>query len=356
MPRRKQQGAITIRDIAGRAGVSASTVSMVLNDAPLARYIRTTTKRRIEEVARSLGYRPNQLARSLRSQRNHTVGVMVFDITDPFCTPILRGIESALYQASYVPIFTDAHNDRSRFERYVEMLLERRIEALVVIANWLFVDINVLADLEKRSIPTVVIGRRLDTDSISSVMVDNEVGATMALEHLYKLGHRKIAFIRGPKRIVDSAPRWHGVRSFARSAGLRINPNLVAELPDTSHPTEAFEAACHLTEEMLRRHRSFTALMAFDDISALGALRALIKAGIKVPEQCSIIGFDDTAPAALSAPPLSTVRQPMETMGATAVQIVVDAIDSSLEKRHNGIVHLRLSPELIVRDSTRARS
>ncbi len=343
---------VTIRDIARRAGFSPSTVSMVLNDAPLARYIRATTKRRIEDVARTLGYRPNQLARSLRSQRNHTVGVMVFDITDPYCTPILRGIESSLYQASYVPILTDAHNDRSRFERYLAMLLERRIEALLVIANWLFVDINVLADLEKRNIPTVVIGRRLETDSISSVMVDNEAGGAMALEHLYKLGHREIAFIRGPKTLGDSAPRWRGVRSFARSAGLNIDPKLVVELADAVHPNLAFDAAFRLTEDMLRHHRSFTALMAFDDISALGALRALTKAGIKVPEHCSIIGFDDTAPAALSAPPLSTIRQPMELMGATAVETVVKAVESSGGRRDTRVIHRQLPPELIVRDST----
>ena len=343
---------VTIRDVAKAAGFSASTVSMVLNDAPLARYIRNTTKRRIEDVARRLGYRPNQLARSLRSQRNHTVGVMVFDITDPFCTPIFRGIETTLYQSSFVPILTDAHNDRGRFERYLEMLLERRIEGLVVIANWLFVDINILADMEKRSVPTVVIGRQLETDSISSVMVDNRAGSAMALEHLYRLGHRKIAFIRGPKSLVDSSPRWNGIRSFARSVGLAINPKLVTELPESQEPNLAFETAYKLTEDLLRHHRAFTALMAFDDISALGALRALTKARIKVPEQCSLIGFDDTAPAALSAPPLTTIRQPMETMGATAVQIVTDAITAALEKREPSAVHRLLPPELIVRDST----
>src|SRR4051812_19663387 len=188
MRKRINNNQITIRDIAKEAGFSASTVSIVLNDAPLSRYIRATTKRRIHEVARTLGYRPNQLARSLRSQRNHTVGAMVFDITDPFCTPILRGIENTLYQASYVPILADAHNDRSRFERSLELLLQRRVEGLIVIANWLFVEIEVLADLEKRSIPTAVIGRKL-TETISSVQVDNEAGARMAMEHLHKLGH-----------------------------------------------------------------------------------------------------------------------------------------------------------------------
>src|SRR5437588_6045048 len=139
----------TMRDIARQSGFSISAVSLVLNDAPLAKYIPDQTKKRIQSVARKLGYTPNQLARALRSRRKSTVGLMVFDITDPFCTPILRGIERGLYQLSHLSILTDAHNERSRFERYLEMLLERRIEGMIVVANWLFVDINLLAELEK---------------------------------------------------------------------------------------------------------------------------------------------------------------------------------------------------------------
>src|SRR5262244_1846319 len=174
---------VTIRDVAKESGFSSTTVSIVLNNAPLSRYIPPATKKKIERAAQKLGYRPNQFARSLRSKRSHTVGVMVFDMTDPFCTLILRGIENTLYQSSYLPILTDVQNERSRFERYLEMLLDRRIEALIVLAHWLFVDIDVLADLEKSSIPTVMIGRELQTDSVSSVIVDNEVGALAALEH-----------------------------------------------------------------------------------------------------------------------------------------------------------------------------
>ena len=176
---------VTIRDVAKESGFSSTTVSIVLNNAPLARYIPAVTKKRIERAAQKLGYRPNQFARSLRSKRSHTVGVMVFDMTDPFCTLVLRGIENTLYQSSYLPILTDVHNERSRFERYLEMLLDRRIEALIVLANWLFLDINLLGDLEKSSIPTAMIGCELNTDSISSVIVDNEVGGHMALEHLH---------------------------------------------------------------------------------------------------------------------------------------------------------------------------
>src|SRR5438445_1012086 len=176
---------ITIRDVAKESGFSSTTVSIVLNNAPLARYIPAVTKKRIERTAKKLGYRPNLFARSLRSKRSHTVGVMVFDMTDPYCTLILRGIENCLYQSSYLPILTDVHNERGRFERYLEMLLDRRIEGLIVLANWLFLDINLLADLEKSSIPTAMIGCELKKDSISSVLVDNELGAHLALEHLY---------------------------------------------------------------------------------------------------------------------------------------------------------------------------
>src|SRR6202158_4007322 len=173
---------ITIRDVAKESAFPSTTVSIVLNDAPLARYIPQSTKKRIEKAAKKLGYRPNLFARSLRSKRSNTVGVMVFDMTDPYCTLILRGIENSLYQSSFLPILTDVHNERSRFERYLEMLLDRRVEALIVVANWLFLDINLLGDLEKSSIPTAMIGCALETDSISSVIVDNEIGGYLALE------------------------------------------------------------------------------------------------------------------------------------------------------------------------------
>jgi LacI family transcriptional regulator len=349
-----RQNTITLRDVARDSGFSPATVSIVLNQAPLARYIPAVTKERIEKVARRLGYRPNQLARSLRSSRNHTLGVMVFDITDPYCTPIVRGIENSLYQASFVPILADAHNDRGRFERYLEMLLERRVEGLVVVANWMLVDINLLADIEKRNIPTVIIGRELQRGAISSVLVDNEAGGKLALQHLHSLGHRKIAFIRGPKMLGDTSGRWKGVRGVAKATGLHIDEHLVTDLSELREPNAGFEGGVKATEQFLRSKRPFTAIMAFDDMTALGCMRALAGAGIKVPEQCSIIGFDDVAPAAFSTPALTTIRQPMEAMGATAVQIVVDSIRAAVERRDGyAVTHRKVAPELVVRESTR---
>lgn len=344
---------VTMRDIAEKCGVSPATVSIVLNNAPLARYVAAATKERIERAAKTLGYRPNAIARILRSKRSHTVGVMVFDITDPFCTPILRGIENSLFQSSYLPIFADAHNQLNRFERYLEMLLQRHIEALIVVANWLFVDIDLLGDLGKQNIPTAIIGVELKTSNIGSVMVDNEAGARLALEHLYLLHHRKVAFIRGPKRLIDTVPRWKGVQQFARSAGLEIDNDLVVDLPDFFEPNSGFEGGYRLTEELLKRQKRFTAVMAFDDLTAFGAIRALTKAGIKVPEQCSVIGFDDILPSSLSVPSLTTVRQPLGAMGEIAVNIVMEQINAAPEKRRVPAVHHKAAPELVARDSTR---
>lgn len=343
---------ITIRDVARASGFSSTTVSIVLNDAPLARYIPATTKSRIQKAAKKLGYRPNLFARSLRSQRSHAVGLMVFDMTDPYCTLILRGIENSLYQSSYVPILTDAHNERGRFERYLEMLLDRRVEGLIVLANWLFLDINVLADLEKNSIPTVMIGRELQTQSISSVIVDNEAGAYAAIEHLYALGHRKIAFIRGPKTLADSAPRWKGIRTFAQAKGLELDSKLIVDLPESGDPMSGFDAGQNLTRELLKHRRSFTALMAFDDLTAFGAIRALAKAGINVPGQCAVIGFDDVAPSNLFTPSLTTIRQPMQAMGEAAANILLENISAVQDKRKVLAVHRKLVPDLVVREST----
>src|SRR3974390_522056 len=231
-----KRGLVPIPDGAQTTGFSPATVSIVLNNAPLARYIAPSTRQRIEEAAKRLGYRPNAMARFLRSKRSQSIGVMLFDVTDPFCTPILRGIENALYPLNYLPIFADAHNQRERFERYLEMLLERHVDALIVVANWLFVDIHVLADLNKREIPAATIGWELPGNLISSVMVDNEAGGRLALEHLHQLGHRRIAIIRGPKSLIDSAPRWRGIQKFAASVGLKLDSGLVMQLPDIFDP------------------------------------------------------------------------------------------------------------------------
>lgn len=352
-PARKQSGP-TIRDVARECGVSIATVSTVLNNAPLARYISATTKQNIARTAKRLGYRPNLLARSLQSMRSQTVGLMVSDILDPYCVPILRGIESALFQSAYMPILTDFQNDRGRFERSLEMLLERRVEGIVLIANWLFVDVHLLADLESRNIATVTIGRQLNSNNTSSVTADNEAGAYAAMEHLYTLGHRRIGIIGGPSTLGDTAERWRGVRSFARAQKLALDPKLMGELRESVLPLSSFESGQRIVEDWIKRRRQFTAVLAFDDMTALGAIRALRRAGISVPGGCSVIGFDDVLPAALSTPKLTTIRQPMEHMGGVAVHMLLDSLTALAEKRSAQAEHRVLSTELVVRESTAA--
>src|ERR1700727_3308696 len=181
----------------------------------------------------------------------------------------------------------------------------------------------------------------------------SEVGGYQALEHWHSLGHRKIAFIRGPRALTDSSPRWKGIRNCAKQLDLELDARLIVDLPESRDPISRFEAGYKLTEELIRQKRPFTALLAFDDMSAFGAIRALTKAGLRVPEQCSVMGFDDVAPSALYTPSLTTVRQPMESMGASAVNLVLEGINAVLEKREVSASHRQVTPELVVRESTR---
>jgi LacI family transcriptional regulator len=341
----------TIRDVARESRCSATTVSIVLNNAPLANYIPEETKSRIKQVAEELGYQPNLFARSLRSNRSHTIGVIVYDISDPYSTQVLRGIETRLYQIGYLPILADIQNSDSRFRNYLNILLQRRVEGLILFSNPSFIDVDKEFERvpEKRKVPTVLIGRESQFETFSSVVVNNEQGGRMAIEHLCSLGHRRIGFVKGPEVFLDSRQRWKGISTFAQEAGLEIDPELVVEL---RQPSASYEEGYQLTQNLLKRNRSFTALLAFDDMTAYGAIRALKTAGLEVPRDCSVIGFDDTSGAAFYNPPLTTVRQPMETLGTFSVEILVEAIQAALQRQSLPRVQRVVAPELIVREST----
>ena len=309
---------VTLADVARACGFSSSTVSHVLNKTPLSRYIASTTKEKVSKAAAGLGYRPDVFARSLRSQRSHMIGVLVIDIADPFCTLILQGIERKLLPTSYLPIIMDAHNQPHQIERYLEMMVERRVEGLITVANWLLFDIESLEDIDDPRFPSIIVGRDLESPTINSVLVDDEAGGYAAIEHLYELGHRDISFVRGPRRLRDSRLRWKGIRRFAKKKGLRLNPDLIRDLPDTMDSSSSFEGGVRLTEDLIHSGKRFTALLAFDDLTAYGAIRALLEAGCRVPEDCSVIGFDDIPTSSFTTPALTTIRQPMGEMGEYA--------------------------------------
>jgi len=344
---------VTLRDVARASGYSASSVSIVLNEAPLAESLNPRTRRRIREFAERLGYRPHVFARSLRTQRSNTIGVIVFDMSDPFCTLILRGIDKHFQPAGYLPIVMDAHNDRGRFESYLEMAVERRVEGLVVIANWLFVSIDALKHLAQDRLPTVVVGRDLHGSGVRSVLVDNERGGYLALRHLYEIGHRKVNFLLGPKQLSDSGRRWAGMQRFATEAGIELRRSRVLQLPGLSDPLTGFSSGAELTGRWLRNGHKLTAIAAFDDMTAFGAIRGLKNHGLNVPSDCSVIGFDDVPMAELFTPSLTTIRQPMERMGKYAAEVVGNQISQGSVRRAGEPLKL-LEPELVMRQSTAA--
>jgi LacI family transcriptional regulator len=347
---------VTLADVARASGFSPSTVSIVLNEAPLSRYVAAATKELIREKAAELGYHPDALARSLSRRSSQTIGVLVFDISDPFCMALLRGIERTLYPTPYLPIIMDANNRPEQFDRYLDMLIGRRVEGLILVANWLFAEIDPLSKIEKNHIPITVVGGDLTRRSIQSVVVDNEAGGYAAIRHLYELGHRKIAILRGPEELDDSARRWTGIRKFAAEAGLALDPQLVLQIATSMDPNSGFEGGLHLTTKLIDSHADFSAIVAFDDLTALGAIRALWTAGRHVPGDCSVTGFDDVPHAALSTPAITTIRQPMLDMGMLAANLVMEAIIAPKPPpAHARLLHL-LQPELVERDSTRKLS
>lgn len=345
----KTSAMVTIRDVARECRLSATTVSMVLNRAPRARDIPESTKKRIIQVAEGLGYQPNPFAQALRSQRSHTIGVMVPDIADPYCAQILRGIENSFSRSDYLPFLVDIQNNRLRFKKYLNVLLARRVEGLIILANSLSFETELLTALESRRIPSVILGREPETDTLSWVATDNETGTQQALEYLYRLGHRKIAFIRGPELIVDSHHQWAGICSFASAAGLQLEPRLIVTLTD---PFSSYEGGYECTKELLALKLPFTALVAFDDMTAFGAIRALISAGVRVPLDCSVIGFDDIPAAAFYNPSLTSVREHMAVLASTGAEILMEAIRACSKKQTVSPVHRKIKPELIVREST----
>jgi LacI family transcriptional regulator len=346
----RKSGHVTLLDIARTSGFSVSTVSIVLRATPLSQNVAPQTRAHIREIAQKLGYHPDAYAQSLRRRSTQTIGVLAFDLSDPFCVPVLRGIHQRLEQTGYLPLTMDAQAKRDLFDSYLHMILERRAEAVIVIASWVFEETNLLADIRKNNVPIIILGRDLTARGISSVLVDNEAGGALATRHLRGLGHTRIAVIRGPKQMCDSEPRWRGIQRVAQEEGITIDPQLVFELPALADPASGFEGGRRFSHAMRASGRPFTAVMAFDDLTALGVVRGLTEAGVRVPEDCSVMGFDDILPAEVATPSISTIRQPLTKMGVEIADWALNAIGqhASDEKPR---LHMP-SPELVARMST----
>lgn len=348
----RKTGHVTLHDVSRACGFSVSTVSIVLSEAPLSRNVAETTRRQIRETAQRLGYHPDAFARSLRRRRSQTVGVLAFDLTDPFCLPIVRGIQETLQPAGFASLLMDAQTSRARFDESLKLILERRAEGVVVLASWVFEEANLLADMEKNHVPIVILGRDLTARGFSSVVVDNEAGGVLAFRHLVELGHKKIAVVRGPREMFDSQPRWAGICRAAEEANLSIDPCLVCELPGMVNPESGFEGGRQFARQLVEAGRQFTAVAAFDDLTALGVVRGLTEAGRQVPQDCSVVGFDDVLPAAMATPSITTIRQPLAQMGQSAARFILDTLNGREKGARPAAQIFTGAPELVARQST----
>jgi DNA-binding LacI/PurR family transcriptional regulator len=339
---------VTIRDIASETGLSIATISVVLNQAPKAKKIPSSTQKRIQDAAHRLGYTPNLVARSLRSRRTHNVGLLVYDISDPYCSVIVRGIENSLYESGYMAVLTDLQNDPKRLRSCARMLMEGRVGGVVAIANPLYFEKELFDILSEFRVPAVIVGREGKADGFGSVVIENEAGTFAVLEHIYNLGHREIAFIKGPDALNDSQPRWKGWCALAKKVGLKMSPDLVVQIQGRN---SSYEEGYQLTEKLVHTGRKFTALLTFDDLTAFAAIVALTSSGIRVPQDCSVAGFDDIPGAAFYNPPLTTVHQFLEKQGTIAGDLI-KALISRPSGANAGDVHKRVMPKLVVRAST----
>jgi DNA-binding LacI/PurR family transcriptional regulator len=328
--------AVTLKSLASHLGLTAGTVSSVLNNSPASRSIPERTRKRILDAAREFNYRPNFLARSLRVRRNYTVGVIAEEIGDPYGATIISGIETFLRKNNFFFLTVVHRHDENLMRSYSQLLQTRGVEGIITIDT--SID-------QKPTLPTVAIAGHQQMPNVTNIILDHNRAARLVLEHLMGLGHKYIAFFRGPASSSDAAPRWNAIQEVAAELNLSIYPELVFQLeriPNTS------DIGYLPAKELLAAKLPFTALFAYNDTSAVGAMFVLHQAGFRVPEEVSVVGFDDIGVASVAIPPLTTVRQPLLEMGTVASQTLLDRI----EGRAPFVPEIALSPELIIRSST----
>ena len=329
---------VSLKSLAEHLGLSQAAVSLVINRAPGAKSIPHHTQELIRKAARELNYRPNHLARSLRQQRSYTIGVVVPEISEGYAALVMSGIEDHLLQEGYF-YFVVSHRHRDELiEEYPLLLQQRAVEGLIA------VDTPVTGAAQ---VPLVAVSGHRDVPGVTNIVLDHPRAAALAMEHLTKLGHQKMAFIKGQAFSSDTAIRWDSVCTAAERLGVPMKDCLVGQLEgESSSP----ELGYQVTRKIIASGEPFTALFAFNDISAIGAIQALREAGHRVPQDVSVVGFDDIQSAAFQNPALTTVRQPLREMGLLAASTLLRRIAAPPEAVYPK--EIVVQPELICRAST----
>ena len=330
---------ITLKFLAQRLGLSRTTISIVLNNAPQASVIPQQTRDRILSAAKEFNYKPSFLGRSLNYGRTYLIGVISPDLSEGYTAGLLGGIEHALLDSEYQFFVASHHWSEQRALRTAQMFAERSVEGIILINTPFIPEVG---------LPMVQIGHHDDKLSGPSLVVDNGAGILAAMTHLHELGHRRFALIRGHQDSADSDDRWNAVLSAAQKLSVVIDPSLVVQLERMDMLALAsIEEGARCAERLMPRRGEFTALMAFNDMSAIGATNRLVAAGWRIPEELSVVGFDDILDSRITRPALTTVRQPLGKMGEMAATEMIRCITGTPHKRT-----IMLIPELVVREST----
>jgi LacI family transcriptional regulator len=324
--------------IADHLGLSPAAISRVLNGVPAAKSIPKVTQDRIFAAAKHFNYRPNVLARSLRRGHSLTIGVLVPEVSEGYATLVLSGLEQGLLQAGYFYFLISHHHREDLIERSQAMLAERSVDGIVAIDTPLAKHLH---------LPTITVSCPNVMEGITNIVINHRRAAELALGHLAGLGHRRIAVIKGQSFSSDTEPRWQAIRHAAGRAGIKLDAKLVAQLEGDA---PGHEPGYFAAQRLLASDTPFTALFTFNDVSAIGAIRALHEAGLRVPHDVSVVGFDDVQSAAFQNPGLTTVRQPLRTMGMLAAESVMRQIASPAD--HGRSKQVMVDPELVVREST----
>lgn len=337
---------VRLRDVADHLGLSPATVSLVLNRSPAAASIPPETQERVFAAVRELNYRPNYMARSLRSRRSFSVGVLVPEISEPYAAEVMSGIEEHLLETGYhYLVASHRRSNANLLHEYLELMRDRAVEGLILVAGELH---------EHPALPAVVVSGHIPIEGVTNVVIDHDRAASGILGHLRALGHERVAFFKGQPSSADTQDRWRAIAAVAKELELALDPRLIVQLSGepalaTFAPADGYEEGYTFARTLLDRDVEFTALFAWDDVAAIGAIRAFLDAGLRVPEDVSVVGFDDIQSAAYHNPTLTTVRQPLRRMGEMAAELLLARL-AGPGPAEGGFV--TVEPELIVRGST----
>ncbi|MBE7684411.1 MULTISPECIES: LacI family DNA-binding transcriptional regulator [Paenibacillus] len=327
----------TIYDIAREAGVSIATVSQVINGKG-----KISEKRRAEvmEIMERLNYQPSAIAAALTGKQTYTLGLLVPDISNPYFAELARAIEDRSRQLGYSVVICSTDNKDERVERYLNLLQQKRVDGMMIGTG--IDNAEILSPLLQQSIPVALIARQLPSLSVHTVSIDDRLGGALAAEHLLQLGHTRFGVVSEPLKVSSSKERVRGFREAVEEAGLALESSQVRE--STADIQSAKQEVLVLLEQTNRP----TGIFCCNDMQAIGALQAAKELGLQVPEDVSIVGFDNTILASVTNPPLTTVAQPIEDLGHRAVDLLID----ELKDEHKRPQKLVLKPELVIREST----